>query len=405
MNRAANPRSRGALAPRLRHGAGAPLLLGLPSHARSPLNPMRRILLLLLLALPLAASAQTVLSAGAIELSINFVAAHVGTGTNPWLVGIRQNDALVEIAGSISGSVERVILHANEQTRTTVPDDPRFAPLGAPGSSAWLLPDAPSNEVLAPGITTENRSTQPGWRGEGVPADFLAAGVPSGAFVSNRLTLTLESFAGPGIGAASNSAILLRADGETTVLARTGSAAPDLVESKLRSFGDPAVSSTGLVSFLATLVAGAGGVTAATDVALLAQYVPTGGGTALGIAWREGLTAPGPVGFRFTRLNWFFPSGDGFLLSAGATTGRISGHGVWRVSFAGGVPVFTMLIMEGQPFLSDQALKTPVTIALPTSAPHPGGTARALAADGTVTLLVRFTDGSREILQFTAALP
>jgi surface-anchored protein len=161
---------------------------------------MIRKLLPLLLALPLTSSAQTVLSAGAIELSINFASAYVGTATNPWLLGIRQNDALVEIAGSISGSVEpeRVILHANEQTRITVPDDPRFAPLGAAGGSAWLLPDAPSTQVLAPGISTEVRSAQPGWTGDGVPAAFLAAGVPAGTFLNNRITLTLETFAGPG---------------------------------------------------------------------------------------------------------------------------------------------------------------------------------------------------------------
>lgn len=161
---------------------------------------MLNTLLSLLLLLPLTVRAQTVLSAGAIEISINFVAAHVGSGTNPWLLGVRQNDALVEIAASISGSIqpERVVLFANEQTRITVPDDPRFAPLGAPGSNAWLLPDAPSADVLAPGISTEVRSTQPGWTGVGVPAEFLAAGVPSGVFQSNRITLALETFSGPG---------------------------------------------------------------------------------------------------------------------------------------------------------------------------------------------------------------
>jgi surface-anchored protein len=161
---------------------------------------MLRKLLPLLLALPLTASAQTVLSAGAIELSINFVAAHVGSATNPWLLGVRRNDALVEIAGSISGSVEpeRVILFANEQTRFTVPDDPRFAPFGAAGASAWMLPDVPSTQVLAPGISTEVRATQPGWTSVGVPAEFLAAGVPTGTFLSNRIDLTLETFSGPG---------------------------------------------------------------------------------------------------------------------------------------------------------------------------------------------------------------
>jgi hypothetical protein len=175
--------------------------------------------------------------------------------------------------------------------------------------------------------------------------------------------------------------------------------------SKFRSFGEPAFSNAGSVSFVATLLAGAGSVTSANDTALLSQNAAADGGTALGIAWREGMAAPGPAGARFTKLNWFFPNGDGFILSAHATNGRASGNGVWRASFTDGVPVFTLLIMERLLFLTDQALKTPRTIALPTSVPKFGGTARAIAADGTVTLYVRFTDGSSEVLQFTIPAP
>jgi surface-anchored protein len=213
------------------------------------------------------------------------------------------------------------------------------------------------------------------------------------------------TLAGPGVTSGNNSAILLRADGETTVLARTGDEPPGLAGSRFRSFGDPAFSSAGLASFVATLVPRAGGVGAENDVALLSQYTAAGGSAALGIAWRKGDAAPGATGYRFTRLHWFFPSGDGFLLSAHATNGRAARQGVWRVSFTAGAPVFSLLIMEGQPFLTDLALKTPRTIALPSSAPQPGGTARAIAADGAVALLVVFTDGSREIIHFTAANP
>jgi surface-anchored protein len=795
---------------------------------------MQKRIFALLLAVPLAASAQTVLSSGPIEISINFVAAYVGTGTNPWLLGVRRDDVRVEIAGSISGSTgtERVILFANEQTRITVPDNPLFAPLGAPGASAWVLPDVPSTQVLAPGISTQNRTGFGTWTGEGVPPEFLAVGVPAGTFLLNRINLTLETFSGPGdfslyrvsgfgdptfsfrtddgvtaadtrvvsttshtdlnwaftapgdyylgfrasgtllsgattsseltifhfqvvpepttaalllsalalaarrrrsggfptaeptaraggahslarrgprhphrlaqngapparmvrsavwkpplrhaltalalgatalghgtgghpgtpapkpslpralslldhgdvegvgfafvngkwdlyihdllhgveydpgaaivrvpdaartqvpasasysflgaagapvwllpqsqdeaanlgvvslghsaasiaagtftsdislqltalaftpepgvtgaghfalftndalgvpsvlldsrdgfsaadsttiaagghrhfnwafsapglyklsyqvsatrtgsaapvtdsqvftcrvrsagapltlwnlgetlvvdgaaaritalglpaihgatraavratlygagLTAANNSAILLRAAGETTVLARTGATAPNLPGTRLRSLGDPALSSSGLASFVATLLIRAGGVTAANDALLLSQYAAPGGGTALGTVWRKGDAAPGTTGGRFTRLNWYFPSGDGFLLSAQATAGRALRNGVWRVSFTGGVPVLTLLILEGQPFLSDLALKTPRTIALPTSAPQPGGTARAIAGDGTTALLVVFTDGTREVVQFTPPPP
>jgi surface-anchored protein len=237
---------------------------------------------------------------------------------------------------------------------------------------------------------------------DGAGARIAALGLPAVHGASRAVVRAKLS--GTGINASNDSAILLRADGATTVLARTRGEAPGLPGSRLKSFGNPAISSTGLVSFSAELVAGAGGVTAGNDAAFVAQYA-TGSGLALGIIWREGMDAPGPLDFRFTRFNWSFPSGDSVILSAQATNGRATRNGVWRVSFANGVPAYELLIMEGQPFLTDQALKTPRTIALPSAASRPGGTARAIAGDGTVALLVHFTDGSKEVLQFTAPAP
>lgn len=233
----------------------------------------------------------------------------------------------------------------------------------------------------------------------GAAARVTVLGLPavsSAARAAVRATL-----AGTGINGTNNSAILLRADGETTVFARTGSEAPPLPGSKFKKLGDPAFSGAGFLHFTAMLVVNAGGVTSASDDALFSQYDAGGGATALGVVWREGMDAPGSAGARFTALHWYFPSGDGFIFGARTT----AGSGVWRASFAGGVPVFTLLIMEKQPFLTDQALKIPRTIALPTTIPKSGGTSRAIAADGTVTLYVRFTDGTSELLQFAPPAP
>lgn len=238
---------------------------------------------------------------------------------------------------------------------------------------------------------------------DGTAARVTALSLP--AIHGSTRAAVRATIAGTGIGASNNSAILVRADGEDLVLARTGGEAPGIAGSRLRSVGDPTFTNAGHVSFLSTLVLRAGGVTTANDAALLSQYAAPGGGTGLGIVWRKGDAAPGAAGYRFSRLNWFFPSGEEFVLSAQTSNGRVTRNGVWRASFTGGVPVLTLLIMEGQPFLSDSALKIPRTIALPTSSPQPGGTARAISADGTVALLVSFTDGSREIVQFVVATP
>ena len=162
---------------------------------------IRILALAAILAVCPRSDAQTTLTAGEVELAINFVPAYVGSAINPWLLAIRNPDALVEYAGVREGSAdpERVRLVANEQTRIVVPNDTRFSALGTPGGSAWLLPDAPDESVLTPGISLESRATQAGWQGVGVAPEFLAQGVPgANTFIANRITLTLMSFTGPG---------------------------------------------------------------------------------------------------------------------------------------------------------------------------------------------------------------
>ncbi len=145
------------------------------------------------------AHAQTTLSTGDVELSVNFVSSLVGTGTNPWLITMRDGAALKEYAGvrAATADPERVILSAGINGRLEVPDDDHYAFLGAAGSNVWILPEATADPIITPGVSTENRPAA-GWQGDGVSPNFLVQGVPGSAFLSSRITLTLASFSGPG---------------------------------------------------------------------------------------------------------------------------------------------------------------------------------------------------------------
>lgn len=159
---------------------------------------LKSIAILLLLAV--STFAQTVLTTGDVEFSVNFRGSLVGTGTNPWLLTLRDGAALDEYAGVRTGFAdpERVLLRGDESTRLEVPDDPRYSFLGIAGAFVWILPEASEDDLLTPGISTENRTAQTGWQGFGVSSNFLVQGVSSGVFLSNQITLTLASFSGPG---------------------------------------------------------------------------------------------------------------------------------------------------------------------------------------------------------------
>lgn len=141
----------------------------------------------------------TVLTSGDNELSVNFVQAYVGTGTNPWRITVRDGFAQQEYAGvrNGSGDPQRVIFQAGLEARIEVPDDPRYSFLGQSASSAWILPEASDIEMLTPGISTETRPSA-GWQGIGVSSDFLVKGIPTGTFLNNRVSLSLASATGPG---------------------------------------------------------------------------------------------------------------------------------------------------------------------------------------------------------------
>jgi surface-anchored protein len=152
-----------------------------------------------LLVFTVSATAQTALTSGDVEFSINFRSTLVGTATNPWLLTIRNSAALTEYAGMRLGFAdpERVFLQAGDSVKLEVPDIPEYAFLGAPGAPVWILPENTTAGILTPGLSSENRTAQPGWQGQGVSSTFLVQGTAAGS-LSTPITLSLATFSGPG---------------------------------------------------------------------------------------------------------------------------------------------------------------------------------------------------------------
>lgn len=92
-----------------------------------------------------------------------------------------------------------VVLHVADAARTTVPDDPAYAFLGAPGGEVWVLPQVQDRRVVWPGWNTQDPSIaevvgrEVDWRLHGVEGPgrfelFLTGdfGAPATIFSSDR---------------------------------------------------------------------------------------------------------------------------------------------------------------------------------------------------------------------------
>lgn len=71
-----------------------------------------------------------------------------------------------------------VLLRALPKAKTTVPDDPAYAFLGAPGRPVWILPQVQDPDLLFAGLSTEE--------------------LEPGVFADDQVTLTLCAVSGPG---------------------------------------------------------------------------------------------------------------------------------------------------------------------------------------------------------------
>ncbi len=126
------------------------------------------------------------------------------------VVDLEFSDGALEIGvhdESVEPDVERapsdVVFLVKRQAKTTVPADPAFGFLGAAGAKVWILPEIQNEELLWPGISTEE--------------------LESGVFVDDSVTLTAQQVTGPGrVALYTENAV-----GAPTVLADSGDGLPD----------------------------------------------------------------------------------------------------------------------------------------------------------------------------------
>jgi surface-anchored protein len=155
---------------------------------------------MLLLGARTIAHGAVVLTHQHIDLSINFNPTFSGGETNPWLLTVRDEDARREYAGQRAGYTDplRATLLVSEFAAVEIPDDPAFAFLGEAGTLSWILPETQDPALLYAGFSTENKSAQIGWQGDGVNGAFLVRGLGQNQFIENTIRLSLASFSGPG---------------------------------------------------------------------------------------------------------------------------------------------------------------------------------------------------------------
>jgi surface-anchored protein len=99
-----------------------------------------------------------------------------------------------------------VLLVAKSAAKTTVPADPAYAFLGAPGAPVWVLPEIDDPNLLWPGIATEE--------------------VEPGVFVDGSLRLRVVSVCGPD----DFSIFTTDAVGAPKVLVDSGNGLPDRID-------------------------------------------------------------------------------------------------------------------------------------------------------------------------------
>ena len=128
------------------------------------------------------------------------------------VVDVEYEDGELELGlhdESVDPGVERdpseVVLLAKRQARTTVPADPAFSFLGPAGAPVWILPEIQNEDLLWPGLSTEE--------------------LESGVFADDTVTLTATRVTGPGrVAVYTEDAV-----GAPHVLINSGDGLPDAV--------------------------------------------------------------------------------------------------------------------------------------------------------------------------------
>jgi surface-anchored protein len=167
-------------------------------------NPLRKPIRLMLgsgilaavllgTAVPAQATDMVVLSAGHVDV--------VDLAYEDGVLEIGVHDETVE--PDVEREVDDVIFLVKNAAKTTVPDNPAFGFLGAPGKPVWILPEIQNEELIWPGIATEE--------------------IESGVFAADTVTLQVEKVTGSGrVAIFTENAV-----GAPNVLVNSGDGLPD----------------------------------------------------------------------------------------------------------------------------------------------------------------------------------
>jgi surface-anchored protein len=121
-------------------------------------------------------------------------------------VPAQATDMVVLSAGHVDVvdlAYEDGVLEVKNAAKTTVPDNPAFGFLGAPGKPVWILPEIQNEELIWPGIATEE--------------------IESGVFAADTVTLQVEKVTGSGrVAIFTENAV-----GAPNVLVNSGDGLPD----------------------------------------------------------------------------------------------------------------------------------------------------------------------------------
>lgn len=135
-------------------------------HLRRLLPPAAATVALLSMATPAQAKAVTDLDQGHVDV--------LGIGFEDSTLALHVHDE----ENGVEYTPAQVRLVAKPGARTTVPGDPAYGFLGAPGDDVWILPQIQDPELLWPGIGAEE--------------------VPAGVFANDALRIDILSVCGPG---------------------------------------------------------------------------------------------------------------------------------------------------------------------------------------------------------------
>lgn len=145
--------------------------------------------------LPAQAAEKVVLSAGHVDI------ADVAYEDGALEIGV--HDETVE--PDVEREVDDVVFLVKKAAKTAVPDNPAYGFLGAAGKPVWILPEIQNDELLWPGLATEE--------------------IETGVFAGDKVTLQVEKVVGAGrVAVFTEDAV-----GNPNVLVDSGDGLPDAI--------------------------------------------------------------------------------------------------------------------------------------------------------------------------------